>query len=201
MLPFLFAWASRVKRSFSGEGLGYVCKRAFKLLCKQELEIKDKNQRTDTQEADISLTSSSQKLQSGRHMYRTGISHMLDLSLVLILQSQVTKGQLSKLKRDSDWGCGRLGSDPHSSLFWGTFVLAGNLNGIIRWQQVLSIVSSCNERTKRLRPSRVPLYIPSKRPPVPPAAVFYHYIKLDKNAAFYPHESDHWNQVWKSKLR
>lgn len=98
MVHFLFAWVSGVKRSFSGEGLGYVCKRAFKLLCKQELQIKDKNQRTDTQETDISLTSS-EKLQSGSCMYRTGLGHMLDLSLVLILPSQVTKGQLSKLKR------------------------------------------------------------------------------------------------------
>lgn len=60
-------------------------------------------------------------------------------------------------------------------------MLAGNLNGIIRWQQVLSIVSLCNERTqtRRLLPSRVPLYMPSKHPLVPAAAVFYYYRKLD----------------------
>lgn len=36
----LFARARGVERSLWGEGLGYVCRRAFKLFCKQELEIK-----------------------------------------------------------------------------------------------------------------------------------------------------------------
>lgn len=40
MVHFLFARARGVERSLWGEGLGYVCKRAYKLFCKQELEIK-----------------------------------------------------------------------------------------------------------------------------------------------------------------
>lgn len=40
MVHFLFARARGVERSLWGEDLGYVCKRAFKLFCKQELEIK-----------------------------------------------------------------------------------------------------------------------------------------------------------------
>lgn len=40
MVYFLFARARGVERSLWGEGLGYVCKRAFKLFCKQDLKIK-----------------------------------------------------------------------------------------------------------------------------------------------------------------
>lgn len=74
--------------------------------------------------------------------------------------SQVTKSQLSKLKSDSGmrpWKAWQWSAQQH--LFWGTFVHSGNLNGIMRLQQALSIVSSCNERTQNGRrclwPSKV----------------------------------------------
>lgn len=62
--------------------------------------------------------------------------------------SQVTKSQLSKLKSDSGMRPWKVWQwSAQQRLFWGTFVHSGNLNGIMRLQRALSVVSSCNERT------------------------------------------------------
>lgn len=129
---FLFAWASGVKRSVSGEGLGYVCRKALELLCKQELE------------SNHSAWGCCLWYQAWRtafiylgHIHKKPTSHHL-LSLKNTNElpglgcgpsqshagpfpgvnppSQVTKSQLSKLKSDSGSRPWRLASDPHSSV-------------------------------------------------------------------------------------